>query len=448
MTLIRTPRPISLRWRLLGGVVSAVALLWLLAMAISYARARHELDELLDAHLAQSASLLIAQVSEDLDEIELEHLPETDREASRIAIQLWEGDRLRLHSANAPNAPLSTRERGFSTTTVDGVSWRVYSARQTDGDLVVQVGEPVRARQHVAGAALEQLAWPLLLALPLIGVGVWLAIGSGLRPLQRIAAQVGAREPLDVSSINDEGVPAEILPLVERLNALFARTGQSIARERRFIADASHELRTPVAAIRAQAQVALHARDARESQHAIARVIEGSDRAARLIDQLLTLSRLDAGASSTRQAHTPLAAAAREVAAELASQAAQRRISLSVEIPDDIHAACDPTLLQIVLRNLIGNAIGHGYDGGHVDITAFREQGRTVLAVTDDGPGIPPEQRSQALERFQRLAEQEVAGTGLGLAIVQRIAEVVGAQLTLADGIRGRGLQVRVRFAG
>lgn len=446
---MNTPRrSISLRWRLLGGVVSAVALLWLVAMTISYARARHELGELLDAHLAQSASLLVAQVSEDLEEIELEHLPATDREASRIAIQLWEGERLRLHSANAPNVPLSTRERGFSTTTVDGIEWRVFSARQTDGDLVVQVGEPMRARQHVAGAALEQLAWPLLLALPLIGLGVWLAIGTGLRPLQRIAAQVGAREPLDVTPIGDADVPAEIRPLVERLNALFARTGDSIARERRFIADASHELRTPVAAIRAQAQVALHARDERESRHALAQVIRASDRAAHLIDQLLTLSRLDAGPSPAAQPRTRVATVARDVVAELASPALKRDISLSVEIPDDLEAACDATLLQIVLRNLVGNAIRHGFEGGHVDITAYREAGRTVLAVADDGPGIPPQQRGQALERFQRLAGQEVAGSGLGLAIVRRIADVVGAELTLADGIGGRGLQVRVRFAG
>jgi two-component system, OmpR family, sensor histidine kinase QseC len=438
-------RDFSLRTRLLVAMLSIVAVVWLLSAFASYAQARHELGELLDAHLATSAALLVAQASEELGEIELEHLPDLGDAHQRLALQLWSGGRLGVHSANAPNAPLAPFRRGFADVTATGTAWRVYSTRSREGDWV-QVGEPVSARTDILREALARQAWPMLLALPLLGVGIWFVLGRGLSPLQRMAQVVGMRAPLDTTPIVADDAPREIRPLLDRLNALFARTGASIAREQRFIGDASHELRTPVAAIRAQAQVAQGARDDAERQRALAGVIAGCDRMTGLTDQLLTLSRLEAGVLSSATAHASIQTVAQDVLAEFAPLVRRQRARIALEIADDLRTDCGPLLLQIVLRNLVGNALQYGGDGVRIQLAASRVDGAVSLSVRDDGPGIAEEDRARALQRFDRLDAHAAGGAGLGLAIVQRIADAIGAELSLSDGIDGRGLGVRLHI--
>lgn len=434
----------SLRTRLLAALLALISLVWGAATVASYRQARHELGELLDAHLAQSAALLVAQASEEIGEIELEHLPEVGDAHQRVAMQVWDNGALRVHSRAAPNRPLAPFARGFSDTRVRGGDWRVYSTRSPEGAWV-QVGEPVSARNDIADAALIRQAWPMLLALPLLGFGAWLAIGRGLRPLERLARTVEARAALDTTPIPDEGAPAEILPLLQRLNGLFARTGESIARERRFIGDASHELRTPVAAIRAQAQVARAARDDAERNRALDSVVAGCDRMARLTEQLLTLSRLDAGMHAGATATASLRGLAADVLDELAPLLRTRRASVRIDIDPVLQAPHDAMLWRIVLRNLVENALHYGGDGVSIAVQATREAGALQLDVRDDGPGIAPGQRALALQRFQRLDTQAAAGAGLGLAIVQRIADAWQARLELGDGLHGRGLGVALR---
>ncbi len=436
----------SLRARLCGLVLAAVGLLWLAALGASYGRARHELDELLDAHLAQAAALLVAQSSDELDELARGHLPAADADKPRLVLQLWDGGRLRLHSADAPDARLSPRRQGFDTRRVGDVTWRVFSSVQGEDGLVLQLAEPVAQREHLARSVLWRLAWPLLLALPLIGLGVWLALGHGLRPLQRLAAAVAARAPLDATPLPELGAPREVLPLLQRLNALFARSAESLAREREFSGDASHELRTPIAAIRAQAQVAQGARDETERRTALAQVIAGCDRITHLIEQLLVLARLDAGATAA-SATSAVAPLLQEVFAELAPAAAARSIALHAAAGDAaLRLPLPPDLLRSVLRNLVENAVRYGRDGGAVRVEAGAGDGSLFLSVCDDGPGIPAQQRAAARRRFHRLAGQERSGAGLGLALVERIAEVSGATLSLDDAPAGRGLCVRLRW--
>jgi two-component system, OmpR family, sensor histidine kinase QseC len=438
-------RDFSLRTRLLVAMLSIVAVVWLLSAFASYAQARHELGELLDAHLATSAALLVAQASEELEEIELEHLPDLGDAHQRLALQVWSDGRLGVHSANAPNAPLAPFRHGFADVTATGTAWRVYSTRSREGDWV-QVGEPVSARTDILREALARQAWPMLLALPLLGVGIWFVLGRGLSPLQRMAQVVGMRAPLDTTPIVADDAPREIRPLLDRLNALFARTGASIEREQRFIGDASHELRTPVAAIRAQAQVAQGARDDAERQRALAGVIAGCDRMTGLTEQLLTLSRLEAGVLSSATAHASIQTVAQDVLAEFAPLVRRQRARIALEIADDLRTDCGPLLLQIVLRNLVGNALQYGGDGVRIQLAASRVDGAVSLSVRDDGPGIAEEDRARALQRFGRLDAHATGGAGLGLAIVQRIADAIGAELSLADGIDGRGLGVHLHL--
>lgn len=438
-------RAFSLRARLLATMLATLTVVWLAASIASYAQGRHELDELLDAHLATSAALLVAQASDDLEEIRLEHLPDLGDAHQRLALQVWNDGQLGVHSANAPDAALAPFRRGFADVRVAGKAWRVYVARGQD-DVWVQVGEPQSAREDILRESLDRQALPMLLALPLLGFGLWIVVGRGLSPLQRLAHAVEARAPLDTAPIADAGAPEEVRPLLDRLNALFARTGESIARERRFIGDASHELRTPVAAIRAQAQVAQGARDDAERQRALAGVIAGCDRMTALTEQLLTLSRLEAGVLDAGKADALLRACAEDVIAELAPVIRRTGASVELAMPADLKIGCGPQLVHSVLRNLIGNALRHGGDGVRVRVTAQCDAGVTMLDVADDGPGIPPERRADALQRFHRLDAATGDGAGLGLAIVGRIAEVCGGTMTLGEGIDGRGLGVRLRL--
>lgn len=439
----------SLRLRLLTGVLAAVALAWIAVAWTGYVQSRHELDELFDAHLAQSASLLIAQLSEeDDDEIELEHAPGLHRYARNAAFQVWErGERLRLHSRSAPNHRLSQDDEGFSDASVDGVDWRVFSAWTKGRRALVQVGERRDAREAVSREIAAYLLLPLALALPLLGGTLALAIGRALRPLRDLADDIGGRHPERLEPVVAPNAPREVRPVVDRLNALFARISESLERERAFTADAAHELRTPLAAIRAQAQVARQAGGDAERRHALDQVIAGCDRAARLSEQLLTLARLDAGGASRRFAPCDLGQVARDVLGEIAPAAYGRDVSVALEAKGPAPVRGDEGLLRVLLRNLVENAVRYAPRGSAVRVRAEARGAGAWLCVSDEGPGIPPAERARVLDRFYRVLGTSQAGVGLGLSIAARIAALHGASLELGDGPGARGLSVAVTFA-
>ena len=264
--MARTASRGSIRRTLLVVVLAAVAATWLATAIVSYFDARHELDELLDAHLAQSASLLVAQAGHESGEIELEHSPQLHPYGRRVVFQFWEnGVVLRLHSANAPNVRLSPESEGFSDVDIDGRAWRVFSGWDAERRYLVQIGERRGTRDEIVAQIAKNLLWPLAVALPALGLLVWLGIDRALRPLRLINRQVEHRAPDNLLELDAADVPAEVVPRRgEYFNRLFGRVRASIENERRFTADAAHELRTPLAALRAQAQVARGADDATE----------------------------------------------------------------------------------------------------------------------------------------------------------------------------------------
>jgi len=438
----------SLRLRLLVGVLAAVALAWVAVAWVSYVQSRRDLDELFDAHLAQSAALLIAQLSgEDDDELELEHVPRLHPYARNVAFQVWErGKRLRIHSRSAPNVRLSREEEGFSDATVEGVDWRVFGAWTKGRRALVQVGERRDAREEVSREIVAHLLLPLGVALPLLGGALALAIAQALRPLRDLADDIGGRDARRLEPVAAEGAPREVRPLVERLNTLFARIAESLERERAFTADAAHELRTPLAAIRAQAQVAREATGDAERRRALGLVIAGCDRAARLSDQLLTLARLDAEDASRRFGPCDLAEIARDVLGELAPAAYGRGVAIELEATAAAPLHAEEGLLRVLLRNLADNAVRYSPAGCAVRVRVESSEAGAMLSVSDEGPGIPPPERARVLGRFYRALGTSEPGVGLGLSIVARIAALHGATLDLGDGPAGRGLAVRVRF--
>lgn len=448
----------SLQRRLVWLVLGMVSVAWLLATAATWSDSRHELDELLDSHLAQAAALLVVQQAGELGEDgQRVETPSLHRYAPRVTFQVFHEGRLVVRSANAPVAPLldSARgpARGFTTVRIDGAQWRVFAAHGAERDVQVYVGERLDARREILVAVLRSVLWPLVVVLPLLAAAVWWAVRYGLRPLHRLGERLVARRPDALEPLPEAGLPLEMRPMVAALNGLLGRIAGLIGNERRFTADAAHELRTPIAAIRAQAQVALGETDDAARRQALLRTVEGCDRAAHLIGQLLTLARLDAGAAPPL-APLDLAALARSVVAELAPEAVARDQALEWEdhrtgaAPD---SRClvpgDETLLRVLLRNLLENAIRYAGSDARIVVSLAGDAAHFVLAVADSGPGLADDQRVRLGERFHRPDGSAASGSGLGWSICLRICAVHGFALDSGRAPDLGGLQVAVSGA-
>ena len=439
--------PPSIARQLLVVLVGAVALTWIVTALVSYVEARHEVEELLDAHLAQLASLVLAEAGREARTVDAEHAESLHRYARRVAFQLWaNGRELRLHSANAPDTRLSPRDEGFSDVVVDGGRWRVFSAWDAERKYVVQVGEGQRARDEIVGKIAENLLVPLGIALPALALVIWLGIRRAMRPLRALNRQVEARAPGNLAPVEIDKAPQEVAPLVANLNRLFGRVQASIENERRFTADAAHELRTPLAALRAQAQVARGASDGVERRRALDAVIAGCDRGSHLVDQLLTLARLEPRELRVDQGRCDVRDVLRHAIAELAPMAFDKDIDLELDEGPGVAIAGDARLLGILFRNLVDNAVRYGPSRSRVRVRIDRTAAAVAVTIVDGGPGVPEEERASLGRRFHRLAGTQESGTGLGLSIVRRIAELHGATLAFETAPAGEGLAVVVTF--
>ncbi|MBP8898572.1 MAG: hypothetical protein KBG32_08800 [Sulfuritalea sp.] len=300
-----------------------------------------------------------------------------------------------------------------------------------------------KERAELAGEIAEHLLLPMVYALPGLALVLVIAVGFSLRPLRRLTDDIAARAPDRLTPIADTDTPREIVPLIRRLNALFAEIERALENERRFTADASHELRTPLAALKAQAQVALAAEDGSERRHALEQIILGCDRATHLLTQLLTLARLDAGSGQALQ-ELSLRPLAEDVLAAAAGDAIANACELALD-PGDADVQGDPALLRAMLRNLVDNALHHG-GARHIEVSIETQDGAVVLTVADDGKGIPAADRERMQQRFRRGAGADFPGSGLGLSIVRRITELHHGRMRIDDGIGGRGLAVRLHL--
>jgi two-component system, OmpR family, sensor histidine kinase QseC len=437
----------SIRRALLVVVLAAVAATWLATAVVTYFDARHELDELLDAHLAQTASLLIAQAGGESGEVEVEHSPRLHPYERRVAFQFWErGSVLRLHSVNAPNdARLSAKTEGFSDADIGGRRWRVFSGWDADHRYVVQVGERRDARDEIVAKIAKNLSWPLAVALPALGLLIWLGIDRALHPLRVIGRQVEHRAPDNLAALEAADVPSEVASLVDSLNRLFGRVRSSIENERRFTADAAHELRTPLAALRAQAQVARTAADDAQRARALDNVIAGCDRASHLVDQLLTLARLEPEGLRSKET-CDLRELAQLAVADIVPAAHAKSIDVGLDADGAVTVSGDARLLRILLRNLLDNAVRYSPPRTAVHVRVEARAGGASLTVADEGPGVPAEELERLGQRFHRLLGPEATGSGLGISIAKRIAEVHGAQLRFSVTSPPGGLTATLDF--
>ena len=441
--------PRSLQGRLLWLVLALVAGVWLSTAVATWLDVRHELDELFDGHLAQAAALLVVQQTReapDEDEVELD-APTLHRYAPKVSFQVFHEGRLALRSANAPVLPMVALaeqfQSGFRTVAIDGRDWRVFAAHGAERDVQVFVGEAMSSRQSVLWAVLRSTLWPIGVALPLLALAVWWAVRQGMAPLRRLGGALAARQPQALDPVVLAGAPAEMMPMVESLNGLFGRIGTLMESERRFTADAAHELRTPIAAIRAQAQVALGAADDAARRHALQSTLAGCDRATRLVEQLLVLSRLEAG-NPAASATVDLSALARQVVAELAPGAMRQRQTIEVDAATPCPVPGDATLLSVLLRNLVDNALRYSPPGAMVKVSVAAGPQGSRIGVEDSGPGMSETDMRRLGERFFRVLGSDRAGSGLGWSIVQRIAAAHGAALRVSRSAALGGLAAEV----
>lgn len=427
--------PPSIQRRLLTWVLTLVSLAWLAALVATWLDVSHELDELLDSHLSQAAAVLVTQQVTEHDDDHRFDLPALHRYSPRVALQVFHEGRLVLRSKEAPETPMiqttGERSEGFSTVTLEGVRWRVFATHGRENDVDVFVGEREDSRTDILWAVLRSSLWPLLAALPLLAGLIWWSVRRGLQPLNALGAQLGRRRPDEMSALDVAAVPEEMRPMVASLNQLFVRIESLIENERRFTADAAHELRTPIAAIRAHAQVALGAADEAERKAAIDATLQGCDRAGRLVDQMLTLARLETLESVARKS-VDMAAVARDVLAVCAPIALRRGQQVALDAQEATLLQGDAELLAILLRNLVDNAIRYCPAGCRIHVVIRQDVKGPELRVEDEGPGMSDGDIAALGQRFNRAAGQQESGSGLGWSIVQRIARLHG--LTIQVG--------------
>lgn len=424
--------------------IRSTLLFWLstgLTLAISvvavmlYLQAREEANQLFDYQMQQVAialpSRFLASAPAGVDG------PFGD--APNVVIQIWDPTGVRLYFSH-DYADLPQRAvLGFSTIEINNRSWRVYSAQQ--GATVVQIAQPLQVRSSIAARSALKTVAPLLLLVPFLAGLIWIAVGRGLAPIHGIAAQLAARDAGALAPVTDHDLPEEIRPLTQAVNQLLTRLEQAAIVQRRFVDDAAHELRTPLTALQLQVTLAERATDVPARAAAFAALHAGLGRAARLVQQLLTLARHEPGAAPGDWQSVDLAVIARDVVADQALVADQRQIDLGLTNDAPVTVTGDAASLRILVNNLLDNAMRATPDGGRIDVTVACQAQQAVLTIDDSGPGIADADLVRVFDRFYRGAGAPPGGSGLGLAIVRRIAELHHAHVTLSNyhvGLRAR----------
>lgn len=464
----RTAGSWSLRRTLLAIFLVLTISVWGFSAVVVYLDADTESQELFDQSLSETAHLLLALADHEVEErmlltasvtpesdqvathphIEMNKNREQEEHSQYLLFQIWDNSqRLMYKSAGAPDAPFSGNgASGLGWSMLNGEQWRTYTAWDTGHRLQIQVGEPSSHRKEISGRFAYKLSLFAVLMLPLMVGAIWWTVNRVFRALQESADEVSRRTPNDLQKINLLGTPIEIHPLLHAINRLFERVSRTLEYEQRFTADAAHELRTPLAAIKTNLQVIQRARNEGERAEAVAGLGTSVDRASRLVEQLMTLARLDPQYDQS-EGMMPIDLAmllSTEIPA-LQIQAEKLCLHLDADLQSSLCLIHQDSFL-ILFRNLIDNAFRYTPKDGKVKISCQMESGEVCMRIADSGVGIPADMRDRVFDRFFRLSDANKPGSGLGLSIVKRIVETHQARISLTDGLDGTGLAVEVRF--
>ena len=461
----------SIRKFLLINLLLAITITTTLTAIGNYYLDQKDIQEHLDTLMAVSALSYQALLGDDLHQRPLHKIQETletipqkvetyyqhpllddeppEHYLDKFNFQVWtNGGRLLLHSSNAPKLPLTADKDGFSDKMIGQQKWRVFTTYNAKAGIRTVLAERYDTRNELGHRIAQDDLYIMLLTFPLSGLLIWIIIGRGLDSLDRVAQEVANRAPSHLEPVNIKEVPEEIKPVIDELNKLFYRLKEGFEREKRFAADAAHELRTPLAAIKAQAQVALNTSSVDEKNAALQKLITSVNRSTHIVQQLLTMSRLVPEAASINDLdEVNLAKITRETLAMLVPAAIEKQIELELEADASTpNITGNPTALGILVRNLVDNAIRYCRDKGQVIVKVYRQQDEVILEVRDNGPGIPSELQARVFERFFRVLGNKSPGSGLGLGIVQQISALHNGRVTLESPTEGTGLIVKVFF--
>jgi two-component system OmpR family sensor kinase len=433
----------SLRGRLLWFLLAAITLAALAQASIAYRTALDDADQIFDYHMQQMA--LSLRSGTPLSNTEAQERLESGPGNDDLVVQMWSPDGVQVfHSVSRARLP-QRAVLGFSNVKANGTTYRVFSIQANNQ--TVQVAQDLAVRRNMAGNLALRTLGPIAVMMPILMLVVWWVVSGSLEPVARVRSQVARRQADDLSPVSEAGLPDEVRPLVHELNLLFGRVRTAFDAQQNFVADAAHELRTPLAALRLQTQSLDRAADPEARKVAVGRLTAGIDRATRLVEQLLVLARQEASAANgiaTRP--VDLAELARRTVGDLVGLAQAKEVDLGLQHADPASIDGQPDALHILLRNLVENAVKYTPSGGTVDIAVRADKDTVDVVVEDSGPGIPPEERERVFDRFYRVAGSEAAGSGLGLAIIKAIAERHGATLKLDTSERLGGLAATVSF--
>lgn len=459
----------SIRKFLLFYLLLAVTVTTTLTAVGNYYLDQKDIQEHLDTLMSISALSYQALLDEDLNEQQIANIQRQLNDIprkilnyspqipflsqppeyylDRFNFQIWKNHQLLLRSPGAPTTPLYTEQDGFSDKIMDNQKWRVFTTTTPHTHIHAVLAERYDTRDELGQRIALDDIYIMLLTFPLSGLLIWIIIGKGIDSIERVTQEVANRAPGHLESVNIQSLPEEIKPLIDELNILFARLKEAFEREKRFAADAAHELRTPLAALKTQVQVALNTNNIDEKNMALQKVIASVNRNTHIVQQLLTMSRLLSNETEKNDLDTVnLPKITREVLVMLAPTAIQKHIELELEDSEVNTFLGHPTAISILVRNLVDNAIRYTETGGSVKVKVYQEQQEIVLEIQDTGPGIPEALRKRVFERFFRALGNDSPGSGLGLAIVQQIIALHHARFSLDTPASGVGLLIRIFF--
>ncbi len=428
----------SMRTRLFAILLATTGAVWLFAATWIYASTQAEVERVLDARLMEAARMVSSLISdhridagEAADAATADAPPPPFQQADgsysrQLSCQIWslQGN-LVGRSESAPQTSLASHTSGFEETEIDGERWRVYAVVNPKLGVRVLVGDSLEIRERLIGDVVKGLLLPALVVLPVLAALIWFSVGRGLAPLTRIAEGLAGRSASELHPVDGAAAPREVRPVVVALNSLFGRVAEARERERSFTAYAAHELKTPLAGLKTQAQIALRADDASVQKEALSRISTSVDRTSRVVRQLIDLAAVDAAKGAPADELVDLSMLLSEVASELETQLSNADVRVVVEVADasaaPVGIRADRGLVRLVVRNLIENAIQHSPKGGEVRcrVRGSEQDRHVVVEILDQGPGIPAADEKRVLERFFRGPKPRGHGSGLGLSIVQ-----------------------------
>ena len=461
----------SIRKFLLINLLLAISITTSLTAIGNYYLDQKDIQEHLDTLMAVAGLSYAAFLGNNLDQDSLEPIqealqripkkvrthiplsgpkqPSLEEFMERFSFELWSknGKRL-LHSSNAPVLELETIDDGFNNAMINNERWRIFSTLNKPSGSRLILAERYQIRDELAQRIAHDDLYIMLLTFPLSGLLIWIIIGRGLLSLDRVAKEVAHRAPTHLEPVSLDAIPEEIKPVIDELNKLFFRLQEGFEREKRFASDAAHELKTPLSAIKTQAQVALNTNVLDEKNTAITKLITSVNQTTHIVQQLLTMSRLVPDTPNiTGFESVNLVRVTRDMLAMMAPLAIEKHLDLEFQADENTPVfQGNTTAICILIRNLVDNAIRYTDDHGVILVRVKPDEGHVMLEVTDNGPGIPKELHTRVFERFFRVLGNKRSGSGLGLAIVKQIGELHHARIELNTPEKQRGLMVRIYF--